>query len=301
MPCPVLFVRRPWSNYRHDYHHLVEVCKQLQLPVVAANAPRRYVSLAGRAGSGALLQLPAVAKQWLPPLPHAPSSEAYVRKVQHSMGQAAAGMDAFRKQHEADDTPQQGSGAAETQQQGKQQEQQDEGVSGSSSAVPAAAASKGCPYIGLTVSSNFLAAQSLWDATMAHAIAQALQQYQPQADIPAAAAAAAAAVHAPRTPLQQPAADAGNGGGDSEGQLAPTGPLVVHVCGKFHCEDRLGIPEHLAAYAPGAKVLVVVFVPAEKLAVTAEEAAAAGLVGAGDFVVLTDAKLPRSFVVEHPV
>jgi hypothetical protein len=38
---------RPWSNYMHDYHHLVEVCKQLQLPVVAANAPRRYVSLAG--------------------------------------------------------------------------------------------------------------------------------------------------------------------------------------------------------------------------------------------------------------
>lgn len=306
MPCPVLFVRRPWSNYRHDYHHLVEVCKQLQLPVVAANAPRRYVSLAGRAGSGALLQLPAAAKQWLPPLPHAPSSEAYVRKVQHSMRQAAAGMDALRKQQEADDTHQQGSGAAhpdtqQAQQQRKQQqqEQQDEGVSGSSSAVPAAADSKGCPYIGLTVSSNFLAAQSLWDATMAHAIAQALQQHQPQADVPAAAAAAA--VHAPRTAQQQPAADASNGGGDSENQPAPTGPLVVHVCGKFHCENRLGIPEHLAAYAPGAKVLVVVFVPAEKLAVTAEEAAAAGLVGAGDFVVLTDAKLPRSFVVEHPV
>lgn len=306
MPCPVLFVcvRRPWSNYRHDYHHLVEVCKQLQLPVVAANAPRRYVSLAGRAGSGALLQLPAAAKQWLPPLPHAPSSEAYVRKVQHSMRQAAAGMDAFRKQQEAGDTHQEGSGAAQpdTQQQAQQQpEQQDEGVSGASSAAPAAADSKGCPYIGLTVSSNFLAAQSLWDATMAHAIAQALQQHQPQphADVPAGAAAAAA--QAPSTPQQQPAADASNGGGDSEGQLAPTGPLVVHVCGKFHCEDRLGITEHLAAYAPNAKVLVVVFVPAENLAVTAEEAAAAGLVGAGDFVVLTDAKLPRSFVAEHPV
>jgi hypothetical protein len=291
-------VRRPWSNYRHDYHHLVDVCKQLHLPVVAANAPRRYVSLAGRAGSAALLQLPAAAKQWLPPLPHAPSSEAYVRKVEHSMRQAAAGMDAFRKQQEADDTQQ-----PDTQQQAQQQQeqqQQDEGASGSSSAVPAAAESKGCPYIGLTVSSNFLAAQSLWDATMAHTIAKALKQHQPQpqADVPAAAAAA---VQAPGTPQHQPAADGGNGSDSSEGQLAPTGPLVVHVCGKFHCEDRLGIPEHLAAYAPDAKVLIVVFVPAEQLEVTAEEAAAAGLVGAGDFVVLTDARLPRSFVVEHPI
>jgi uncharacterized iron-regulated protein len=28
--------------------------------------------------------------------------------------------------------------------------------------------------------------------------------------------------------------------------------LVVHVCGKFHVEGRLGLPEHLAGYsAPG--------------------------------------------------
>lgn len=77
---------------------------------------------------------------------------------------------------------------------------------------------------------------------------------------------------------------------------------MVHVCGKFHCEDRLGIPEHLATYAPDAKVLVVVFQPHDmSTAVSAEEAKAAGLVGAADFVVLTDSRLPRSFVVEHPV
>jgi uncharacterized iron-regulated protein len=273
---------RPWSNYMHDYHHLVQLCKQLQLPVVAANAPRRYVSLAGRVGSKALLQLPAAAKQWLPPLPHAPSSEAYVRKVQQNMQQAAAGMDAFRKQQEAEQQQQQQQGQAAVSAVKQQQEAMQE-----SSAVQAD--SKGCPYIGLIVSSNFLAAQSLWDATMAHALAQVLQQHQQPA-------------HSQATGNSNAGISSSDGrASSSSSDQLPTGPLVVHVCGKFHCEDRLGIPEHLATYTPEAKVLVVVFTPAEKMTVTAEEAAAAGLVGCADFVVLTDSRLPRSFTVEHPV
>jgi uncharacterized iron-regulated protein len=286
---------RPWSNYMHDYHHLVEVCKQLQLPVVAANAPRRYVSLAGRAGSPALLQLPPAARQYLPPLPHAPSSEAYTKKVQQNMQRAKAGMDAVR----TDDVEGAAAAAAavkHSQQQDSPQQQQQQEVQSPSSRV--------CPHIGLTVSSNFLAAQSLWDATMAHSIARALQQQQQQqqqqhswgpsllsAAVPAAAAAVAVASAEAGT---EAAAHHSSEGGRQ-------GPLVVHVCGKFHCEHGLGIPEHLAAYAPDARVLVVVFTPSDKLSVTAEEAAAAGLVGAADFVVLTDAKLPRSFDVEHPV
>jgi uncharacterized iron-regulated protein len=30
---------RPWSNYTHDYHMLVDLCKQLKLPVVSAQQP----------------------------------------------------------------------------------------------------------------------------------------------------------------------------------------------------------------------------------------------------------------------
>lgn len=137
---------RPWSNYEHDYQLLVQFCKAHKLPVVAANAPRRYVSLAGRQGSEALLRLLDASKQWLPPLPHAPSSEAYVAKVQRNMAQAAASMQALEQQ--------------------QQQHKQPEGPSST------AADGKGCPYIGLTVSSNFLAAQSLWDATMVSAHTQ---------------------------------------------------------------------------------------------------------------------------------
>ena len=35
------------------------------------------------------------------------------------------------------------------------------------------------------------------------------------------------------------------------------GALVVHVNGSFHSEGGLGIPEHLARYAPDARALVV--------------------------------------------
>jgi hypothetical protein len=280
-----------------------------------------------------LLSLPAAARQWLPPLPHAPSSEAYVHKVQRNMRQAAAGMEALRQEQQQQQgrgsTALSGTAAATQQEQPALQQEQD---------------SAGCPYIGVTVSSNFLAAQSLWDATMAYAISQALQQQpagqqqqqhqqesglldlaSPQQPVTptlghhTAAQATAGAVSAQpaggnTTAMPAPATDAApasllqqhqhqhqrqqlEGVGGSSATQLPPGPLVVHVCGKFHCEDRLGIPEHLAAYAPGARVLVVVFSPADSMEAPRDGA----VVGSADFVVLTDSKLPRSFEVEHPV
>ena len=61
--------------------------------------------------------------------------------------------------------------------------------------------------------------------------------------------------------------------------------LVVHLCGSFHCEQRLGIVEMLQHYRPGTQQLAIVmrdeldchvFVPHKHK-------------GAGDFVVLTEA------------
>ncbi len=54
---------------------MVEVAKHEGLPVICANAPRRYVSLAGRSGRGALEELPLESKQWLPPLPYKQPSQ----------------------------------------------------------------------------------------------------------------------------------------------------------------------------------------------------------------------------------
>ena len=49
-------------------------------------------------------------------------------------------------------------------------------------------------------------------------------------------------------------------------EAARDGALVVHVNGSFHSAGGLGIPEHLARFAPDARALVVTFEPAESLA-----------------------------------
>lgn len=61
---------RPWSNYKEDYRPLVEFCKEHQLPVVAANAPRRYVNIVSRKGQAALRELPKTSRAYLAPLPY---------------------------------------------------------------------------------------------------------------------------------------------------------------------------------------------------------------------------------------
>jgi uncharacterized iron-regulated protein len=67
-------------------------------------------------------------------------------------------------------------------------------------------------------------------------------------------------------------------------------PLVVHLNGAFHTENRLGTPEHLLKYSPKTKFLVVTMRYEENFA-NFDKTKHADL---GDFVILTDAKLPRS-------
>ena len=64
-------------------------------------------------------------------------------------------------------------------------------------------------------------------------------------------------------------------------EAAREGALVVHVNGSFHSAGGLGIPEHLARFAPDARALVVTFEPAESLAAPP---------AAGGVVVLTRAE-----------
>jgi uncharacterized iron-regulated protein len=65
-----LLSSRPWPNYKEDYRPLVEFCKEHKLPVVAANAPRRYVNIVSRKGQAALLELPKTSRVYLAPLPY---------------------------------------------------------------------------------------------------------------------------------------------------------------------------------------------------------------------------------------
>lgn len=61
---------RPWPNYKDDYRPLIEFCKAHQIPVVAANAPRRYVNIVSRKGQSALGELPKSSRSYLAPLPY---------------------------------------------------------------------------------------------------------------------------------------------------------------------------------------------------------------------------------------
>ncbi len=80
---------RPWPNYQTDYRPLIEFCKEKGLPVVAANAPRRYVNLVSRKGREALDGLPKASKAFLPPLPYSMDlPPGYDRQLTEILGQS---------------------------------------------------------------------------------------------------------------------------------------------------------------------------------------------------------------------
>jgi uncharacterized iron-regulated protein len=87
-----LLSSRPWNNYETDYRPLVEYARAHHLPVIAANAPARYVSRVSTQGPDSLASLSKEARGWLPPLPFPEASAAYASKFNRLMsgGFAAA-------------------------------------------------------------------------------------------------------------------------------------------------------------------------------------------------------------------
>ena len=85
-----LAASRPWGSYQRDYRPMVELAREEGIPVVAANAPRRYVNRVSRLGRDALADLPAAAREHLPPLPYPGPSEAYRAEWDALMAEMAA-------------------------------------------------------------------------------------------------------------------------------------------------------------------------------------------------------------------
>src|SRR5205085_119521 len=86
-----LLSSRPWKNYETDYRPLVEYAREHHLPVIAANAPARYVSRVSAHGPDSLKELSKDAKSWLPPLPYPPASADYAAKFKRFMQGAMSG------------------------------------------------------------------------------------------------------------------------------------------------------------------------------------------------------------------
>lgn len=81
---------RPWNNYK-DYRPTVEIARQHQLDVIAANVPRRYVSMVSRKGMRSLDSLPRVSRQFLPPLPFDTATGRYREKFYEVMSNGSPG------------------------------------------------------------------------------------------------------------------------------------------------------------------------------------------------------------------
>lgn len=89
---------RPWNNYQSDYRPLVEFARTNNLPVIAANAPARYVNRVSRLGRNSLAALSTQAKAWLSPLPYGEASTAYAAKFNSLMEGMTAGHEPSSKQ-----------------------------------------------------------------------------------------------------------------------------------------------------------------------------------------------------------
>jgi uncharacterized iron-regulated protein len=91
---------RAWHNYK-DYRPLIEWAKANHIPVVAANAPARYVNMTNRLGLSSLGQLNAISRSYLPPLPIDTASGEYYEKFITIMGGHASmgGMQMFQAQN----------------------------------------------------------------------------------------------------------------------------------------------------------------------------------------------------------
>lgn len=81
---------RPWERYRSDYRPMVEFARAHGIPVVAANAPRRYVNRVTRLGPSSLGALSPAARRFLPELPYPGPSEAYRAEWDALMGRMMA-------------------------------------------------------------------------------------------------------------------------------------------------------------------------------------------------------------------
>lgn len=145
---------RPWDHYKADYRPMVEVAKEAGVPVLAANAPRRYVNRVSRMGPAALADLPASALSSLPPLPFPPPTDAYRKEWTDLMTNMVM-------------TPR--CPVPEP------QEDEPEGVHPDPHEAPAEPPAE-MPTHGGSFMENGLQAQTLWDASMAHAITTFLDQ-----------------------------------------------------------------------------------------------------------------------------
>lgn len=157
---------RPWEYYDSDYRPMVEAAKAAHVPVIAANAPRRYVNRVTRLGRDALLALPDRARSFLAPLPYPQPTDAY-RAEWNALMSDMPTTPPCTPPMKADAAP--GGGAAPHRPSPK--------TAGAAKAPPAHKPRAKMPMHNGSFMENALQAQTLWDATMAYAVTTYLEDH----------------------------------------------------------------------------------------------------------------------------
>jgi uncharacterized iron-regulated protein len=152
---------RPWDDYDVRYRDLVEAAKEHGTPVVAANAPRRYVSRVTSEGPESLSDLSEQARAFLPPLPYPGPSAVYRDQWETIMAEAMESMIAAAAEASAE------------------ADEGDSGAEGEEADGPAEAegTEEDEEERGYAISPNAVYSQALWDASMGHAVSEALVRH----------------------------------------------------------------------------------------------------------------------------
>lgn len=151
---------RPWEDYDERYRPLVESARKFGLPVLAANAPRRYVNRVTNQGPGSLTELSEQARSYLPPLPYRSPSDRYRVQWDALMAEAMLGTHS-----DSDTIPIMADSLVANEDDWAEDEGNETQVVGDP------VTSRYEP------NSNMIQAQALWDATMAHSITKALVEH----------------------------------------------------------------------------------------------------------------------------
>lgn len=319
---------RPWNNYAADYKPLVEFAKSRGLPVVASNAPRRYVSLLGRGGGqDSLAALSPASQALLPPLPIPAPSEEY-RQI--FLGQMAPAME----QRKAD-ASRPADSVWVAAQDGKSYEVE--------AIVARREGSKGEEYLVKWV--GFGEGENTWEqASAVQGDVQRLlsgrgsqdskgaKRAKDSSQKPQAAGDGAcpyigfdhtklnsmleaqglwdASMAWTLAQFHQRTTLAVDSNGGSEASEAAAAGLVLHINGSFHSRGRRGIPERLAQYSahagtavPAPRCLIVTCASCADVTKFPDYLAPfASSGGTGDdFIVLTDGMVAPSFEIQHPI
>jgi uncharacterized iron-regulated protein len=356
---------RAWSNYDTDYKPMVDAAIDAGIPVIAANAPRRYVNRVTREGSTSLEALSPRARAWLAPLPYEGASEEYAAQWNALMAEQMAEMQAASQDAGSGDAGMSaGSGAMS----GGKCPHCKHGAGGTSAGMcPRCKAKHGAAgdstvagmhgmhgKKGMGSDSTGMSGQmcprcrakhgAAGDSTAAgmrgmkgmhgmhgkkgmgadstgasggmcpHCKAQAgaaeggstaaagmpddeihrrfLPKSEPKAEKSESMASGSGAMHSMMSGMldAQSLWDATMAHSIASYLDEEPGALVMHAVGGFHVEYGTGIPEQLPAYSADAKPLIIAIRSAEGISSFDEKD-----LGRGDFVILTDAALPRSY------